>query len=259
MGTLTNKDIDSLIKIGKCNPAEAKKEINLMDYIKNRDIINTLHSTEWQSKIASHSDSDIVHLFKGLVLTERELHWVGGSVAAAIWVYRTIQERSLDEDNHIAAFAVKYSYNTLVPFGWSRVLFGWESAHLRPERIRARNSPNRSCNLAREKREKIRSQGRREIEIAKLRELSYEERNKTREKLLKKYISFSVVEKLEMIVNDKQYPPEYYPYEWVLVSDDEIQKLPIELLKRLNDKLSRKTKGEWKRFAKKLKKYDDGT
>ena len=39
---------------------------------------------------------------------------------------------------------------------------------------------------------------------------------------------------------------------------EEIEKLPIDLIKKLYDKLSTKTKGEWKRFGHELQKLDDG-
>jgi Fe-S cluster biosynthesis and repair protein YggX len=42
------------------------------------------------------------------------------------------------------------------------------------------------------------------------------------------------------------------------ISKEEIDKLPTELIKKLYDKLSTKTKGEWKRFAQELEKLDDG-
>ncbi len=259
MNTVTSKDIEYLIKVGQCNPENINSVKYLMDYLKSRDEVNIVHPTEWESKLVPYTDNDIVNLFKGLVLTERELHWIGGSVASAISVYRIIQKRDLEKNHHIAAFAVKYSHNALVPFGESRILFSFKSAHIRPERIRARNSPNRARNIDRERREEKRSKGNRENEIHRLRKLSYEERGDIRAKLLKKYIDLSIIEKLEIMVGDQLYPPEYYPYEWISVSNDEIENLPIELVKKLCDKLSRKTKGEWKRFRNKLRKYDDGT
>ena len=65
-------------------------------------------------------------------------------------------------------------------------------------------------------------------------------------------------EKLETIVVDKTFPPEYYPTDWIKFPKEEIEKLPIDLIKKLYDKLSTKTKGEWKRFARELEKLDDG-
>jgi len=54
------------------------------------------------------------------------------------------------------------------------------------------------------------------------------------------------------------FPPEYYPIEWISIHKDEIEKLPLDLIKELYDKLSTKTKGEWKRFAQEVEKLDDG-
>ena len=42
------------------------------------------------------------------------------------------------------------------------------------------------------------------------------------------------------------------------IPKEEIENLPLVLIKKLYDKLSTKTKGEWKRFAQELEKLDDG-
>ena len=52
------------------------------------------------------------------------------------------------------------------------------------------------------------------------------------------------------------------PRQWIEISINEIEALPMDLIKKLYDKLSNKTKGEWKRFSMKLKKqkmaYESG-
>lgn len=258
METLTDKDIDYLIEIGKLDFSAVNQAMPQIKYLKNRAIINTLDPLEWRTKIYPYSDSDLIYLFKGLVIAERELQWTGGSVASAIWVYKLIADRNLDTDKKIAEFAVKNSYNTHVPFGGSRVLFGWESAYADRHRVRIarQNSPNREHNLERNGREAGRKKIR-EWRTSNIRELSYDERKKIREELLKKYSSLSLLEKMEIIEKDTKYPPQFYPPEWVSVSYDEIKQLPIKLVKTLYDRLSYKPKGQWKQFAKYLKKYED--
>jgi hypothetical protein len=99
---------------------------------------------------------------------------------------------------------------------------------------------------------------RRTAQIAELLKLSKEERGKIRTELLKKYENISTLEKLKLIADNQLYPPEYFPIEWINITIEEVENLPLDLIKQLYDKLSTKTKGEWKRFAKKLEKYDDG-
>ena len=80
----------------------------------------------------------------------------------------------------------------------------------------------------------------------------------TNTELRKKYTGASYKEKLELIANDEKYPPEYYPWEWTVVSDEEIAKLPEKLIEKLYERLI-KTKGPhlWERLAVKVEKYDE--
>lgn len=90
-----------------------------------------------------------------------------------------------------------------------------------------------------------------------MRKLNKEQRGTIRTELLEQYKNATTEEKLEIITNDKIFPPEYYPPEWIKLTVVEIENLPIDLIKKLYDKLSTK-KGEWKRFAHELQKLDDG-
>ena len=94
--------------------------------------------------------------------------------------------------------------------------------------------------------------------IAELRKLSKEQRFKISHDFLEKHRNSAPIEKLELMASDQVYPPEYYPAEWISISPDEIEKLPVELVKALYDRLSTKTKGAWKRFAQELAKLDGG-
>jgi len=103
---LLNNDIKNLIEIGKIDPTEIRNKTDLLEYFKNRDIINRLGRQEWKIKSFNLSDIDLISLFKGLVLIENELKWSGDSFAGAIWVYRVIEKRKLDNDHEIADFGL---------------------------------------------------------------------------------------------------------------------------------------------------------
>jgi hypothetical protein len=255
---LLNTDLQNLIEIGKTNPTEIRNKKDLLEYFKSRDIINRLGRQEWKIKSLNLSDNDLILLFKGLVLIENELKWIGGSVAGAIWIYRVIIERNLDKDYEIADFGLRNCQNSYVPFGNSYYGIRTIQDYFFYMETKARRSyANYEHDEKILKRVKGRK-GKRVITIANLRKLSYETRGKNRKDLKKKYSSKSKIEKLQIIANDDIYPPEYYPNEWIKMSPKEIKKLPIELIKKLYDKLSTKTKGEYKRFAKELQKHDDG-
>ena len=113
---LTKDDIQNLILIGL---ADKTTDSDLLLYFKKRDYVNRQHGDTWRKIVADISDSDLIELFKGLVKVERELNWIGGSVAGAIWVYGVISQRRLDNDYSIADFGLRNCDNPWVPFGGS--------------------------------------------------------------------------------------------------------------------------------------------
>jgi hypothetical protein len=252
---LTTQDIQELILIGK---VDDKLHETGLKYFKPRDYINRQHGNAWRELVANLSDEDLISVFKALVCIERELKWIGGSVAGAIWVYGVIQNRGLDREYKIAHFGLRNCDNPWVPFGGSyygnRTIedyFSFRTAKVTESKVKA----DRYEHVL--KRVEGRKEKRAEA-IAELRKLSSENRGEILNELLEKYKNATTTEKFEMIARDTKFPPEYYPKEWISIPKDEIENLPLELIKKLYDKLSTKTKGEWKRFAQELEKLDDG-
>jgi hypothetical protein len=252
---LTLQDIQELILAGK---ASDKLDETVLKYFKPREYINRQHGNTWRKFVSNLSETDLISVFKGLVCIEKELKWIGGSVAGAIWVYGVIQSSGLDKDYKIADFGLRNCDNPWVPFGGSyygkRTIddyFSFLTAKANESKVKA------------DRYEKVlrRVEGRKEKrakEIAELRKLSPEIRGKVRNKLKEKYSKNTTIEKLELIASDSIFPPEYYPVEWITIPKEEIANLPKELIKKIYDKLSTKTKSAWKRFAQELKKLDDG-
>jgi len=61
------------------------------------DWINCLWHEEWTAIADELSQAQVLNLFRGLVLAERDLEWLGGSAAATVWLYREYVRR-LDAD-----------------------------------------------------------------------------------------------------------------------------------------------------------------
>jgi len=251
---LTDQDIQQLISACK---RSGNLDETVLNYFKPRDYINRQHGNTWRELIANLSDIDLISVFKGLVCIEKELKWIGGSVASAIWVYREIQSRGLDKEYKIADFGLRNSDNPRIPFGGSYYGRRTIEDYLSFQTAKANKSKAKADHyemvLERVRGRKVK----RAIAIAELRKLSSEMRGKIRDELKDKYFKATIIEKLDLIASDSKYPPEYYPIEWVTITKEEIKELPTELIKKLYDKLSTKTKGEWKRFAQELKKLDD--
>ena len=105
--------IDILIKVGKTELINSEQHKVLLSY----DKINRLGINEWKSEFKSISNSDIVFLFKGMVTAERELKWIGGSVAGGVCIYKEIENRKIDTDYQIANWALNKTNNEYIPFG----------------------------------------------------------------------------------------------------------------------------------------------
>ena len=245
--------IGYLDEIGKPEFREVIESFRAKDYINCQ-----AYETWKQCRKEFEDDFQLVWLFKGLVILERELKWIGGSVAGAIWVYRMIQEASLDKEFKIADFGLRNCDNPWVPFGNSysgkRTItdyFAYRSGKSKESAIKYARYEKVLKRVERRKEKRITA-------IAELRKLSKEQRGEIRTEFLEKYKNATTTEKLETIARDKIFPPEYYPTDWIKLPLEEIEKLPIDLIKKLYDKLSTKTKGDWKRFAHELQKLDDG-
>lgn len=256
---ITHYDIHAIILIGYMDEVGKPPFRNHIELFRGREEINFQGYETWKEcRQEFEDDIQLVWLFKGLVILERELKWMGGSVAGAIWVYRMIQEANLDKDYLIADFGLRNSDNPWVPFGNSYYGKRTITDYFAYEGEKAKISFEK-----RERYSKVlkRVEGRKSKRInaiAELRKLSKEQRGEIRTELLEKYKNATTTEKLEIIAGDKLFPPEYYPIDWIKLPKEEINKLPIILIKKLYDKLSTKTKGEWKRFAHELAKFDDG-
>ena len=252
---LTSGDIQKLISLGR---TDKNPDNVLLAHFRKRDFVNRQHGEAWREMVKEISDKDLVDIFKGLITLEREIKWMGGSAAGAIWVYDVINQRGLDKEHIIADYGFSNCDNAYIPFGRS-----YHGERTSKEYFSYQNHKSEIRSVRAERYDKIlkRVEGRKSkrIEaIAELRKLSKEQREEILKKLLESHASLTANQRLEVIANDLKFPPEYYPVEWIKLSPEEIQKLPIDLIKKLYDKLSTKTKGHWKRFANELEKLDDG-
>lgn len=249
---ITSKDIQDLVKFGM---TAGLRHDQLLKF-ENREYINGQHWSTWEKMVTDLSDYELSYVYKSVITLERELKWLGGSVAGAIWLYRIIRQRSLDDDYSLADYGLRHSNNSYVPFGSSYHGERNIQSYFLHQKERSRR---RALKFKEDKEfhERVKDRRkRRSAAIAELRKLSFKERGSIREKYLEEYRSATIQERLETIASDEKYPPEYYPPEWINLTNEQIRKLPTDILKKLLDKLSTKAKGEWKRFSQKLQIID---
>ncbi|GHV58101.1 hypothetical protein FACS189460_5520 [Deltaproteobacteria bacterium] len=199
-------------------------------------------------------DMELVNLFKGLIVAEQCFTDWGGSANSSKFLYREIIKRGLDNNQRLADFALRKSNNPYVPFDTGmRPLYitidefrAWKCMRdLNIENFIAESK--RRHHLRQERKEK------RKAATSELRKLSYEERNKIIKDLSNQFQKATVNEKLELMANDQVFPPEYYPKDWIKITEEEIFNLPLPLASNLRYKLFPPLIGEWKRFAQKLR------
>ena len=105
---------ERLISIG----SRGHLKISDKPFMEKRDWINRLGWGGWESIAESLPQSDLENLARGLIITERELEWPGGSVAASIKVFRVYEKKFGESSIELANWALKNrGRNQYTPFG----------------------------------------------------------------------------------------------------------------------------------------------
>ena len=93
------------------------------------DWINCIFTASWAEIASSLPTDELERLTKILVIAEREYAWLGGSVAAPIWLFRAYCERADADADALAEWALlNRGRNDYIPFGIStraRTLEEW--------------------------------------------------------------------------------------------------------------------------------------
>ena len=74
-------------------------------------------ASEWSEVADLYATPVLAWLVKVLVTAERELRWIGGSVAAPIWLFRAYQQRSDATVDALAEWIFRNKGNDYLPFG----------------------------------------------------------------------------------------------------------------------------------------------
>ena len=217
------------------------------------DWINRQHWEAWDSITEEMEHDQLVMLAKGLVRSEKLLRWSGGSVAAAIWVFRVFQRRFPQEANSVAEWMLANSDNPWVPFGSNRgdarSLADVESART------AKNARRRSSEENAELQRHLRQVKKRVRE-----RIACEHRtvqagiSSARKQLLEKLDSLSLRERIEHLAWDNLHPLNFYPIELAKGSIQEMCQVDAVSLRRLALKAMARKRGPWRTWAVGLRK-----
>ena len=255
---IDHNDVKNLIVLGMGKRIDSRNIIMRAVDLRKKSKLMMIPSDELLENARILSDEDLSYLYMGLIHLERESKYGGGSVSSSIFIYRIIMERGIDSDHALADYGLKYSSNPYVPFGNH---YDGEKSYSAYVEHMAQKKEHRVDNEKIEKEIHERTQARkdkRKNTIAELRKIDREDLKVIREKLKEEYADSSIEEKFTVMVNDEKYPPEYYPIDWAVVTDEDIDNVSEKLLHQLYHKLSVKSPiGHWKRLCKLLSKYSD--
>lgn len=169
------------------------------------------------------ADKDLILLFKGLVIAEKELSWKCGSTTPASHVYQHIKSRYLDREHTLADWAFQYSDNEYIPFGFIR--HGEKTAY---EYIQWRENL-----YARINQEQIDAENRKAERLKRAQEISQKKRQADAEvrSLYQKIMSLLPHEQIQYIVNDSSHNIHFYlPVIYGLMNRTDVLRKDWEIL-----------------------------
>jgi hypothetical protein len=110
--------VQTLMRLGMTNPGPERDR--LLANVTAWEFVNRLHWNDWEPILEPLKAAGHEALGKGLVVAEETHHWCGGSVAAAIWVYRAFERKFPEAADALADWMLVHSSNPWVPFGRDR-------------------------------------------------------------------------------------------------------------------------------------------
>jgi len=237
---------DILITVGNLGRLETRERSILAKI----DWINRTRNP-WETVAETLSQDALGKLVRGLVVTERELAWAGGSAAAAIWVYRVYETR-FDQLSivSLANWVLKHrGRNNYLPFG------GQTAAKSYEEWVREQESKNQRSSAHWESVSTLKEEKKRR-EVNRIKE--HKERiieGKRRATLVREFnerlASLNEIERLEFIANTEM-PLEAVSVALLQGADGEVLALDSKTSKILLQKIDKRNRGPWGRIRRVL-------
>src|ERR1700730_4901662 len=116
-----SKVVALLNKLAALQPKENPAIARILAYcpeLAYNDWINRYGpASEWSEIADLHTTPVLAWLVKVLVTAEHDLRWIGGSVAAPIWLFRAYQQRSDATADSLAEWIFRNKGNDYLPFG----------------------------------------------------------------------------------------------------------------------------------------------
>jgi hypothetical protein len=233
--------VNLLIELGGLSMASASDREAVLAALSGFGVMNRLGTAEWMSLCQDLSDTDLEQLFKGAVIAEVKFSWSGGSVAAAIWIFRAMGRRGLKSTHALSDWAMQTTNNPYVPFGTSN--FGARSFIEYHECIVVKAS-----NYERHVKDEVEAKSDRSARTAERAERAEHHRTQAQERRarLAELQVLSILDRLVAAIDDNAQCLSYYPQEWVSeIDDDVLAALDGEKQMRLRSKSASLHRGAW--------------
>lgn len=200
----------------------------------------------WPPILAKFSTSQLAYLAKALTVLERDLNWIGGSVASTIWIFRAYQAREDGDAQALADWILSNGSNS-----WTR-----SSVRnlLDPHRERELRQARRLAYLEHEalQRKRKEDKAREAQERASLRQADAKMRAARLKALLAELEAMGFQERLALLAIDATIPLEAVPDNLITPCLPTVQELPEELRGALLARLDCRNAGRWRKLRRAL-------
>ncbi len=244
------KTISKLIAVGQDLARSSAPDLSSLKYC---DRINRIGNKQCEAETSHLSNIELIYLIKGITFVERELKWIGGSVASAIWLFYILLKRdvSIEEIDEVSAWVLENTRNDYSPFGTTITL----SAANYSEYQRRSNSRREAITLQLLRDGDVERDAKKQRFLRRQSRLLGVQQRKTavRSDLIKRLNGMSVRDQLLLISKDDKHLPNFYPTKCAASSDiTEIESLPEETRSILVNKMKGKYRGPWGKFKQRL-------
>lgn len=248
---LTDEIIDKFIRLGEVHSDKDASSQGYLSEVSKHGEANRLHWSEWDRFTANLSTSKLISLIKGLTIAEKHYRWIGGSVAAVIWVYRQLRERGPKEAvEDITRWVFDNRLNPYIPLGTTRYSSYEDYLYQHSDEYHKFQNKKR---IEYEKREKEQREAAARRSSKRMRnsikhQKRAEEKAKQREKIIYELATKNAEHKWNYIASNSSVNIDYYPIEWTNEPKTVFQNLSSETRIALIERTRFKRRGPWKKL-----------
>lgn len=250
--------INDLVRLGSFEATDVTETPEICARLVPFDWVDRLDWQSWDAAAMHLTQEDLKCLGRGLVRAEKIDQWGGGSVAGAIWVFKTVQRRFPQDADALAEWMLANSGNPWIPFGSNRgsarSLVELERHNIaRAEHRRARENDAELKRRLRQVRENVR------LRLAIERRAIQAGASSARQQLLNELRSLSIRERIEHLAWDDFHPLEFYPAELLQDGPQQLCEADATSLYHLLSKAVLQRTGPWRTWLADLRKQCAGS